>query len=421
MAFYNRTSPGRRDNLSRVALHSRRRGWWIGVVVVVMGAGAVVVLLVSRGQPGPSGAPVDARAAAIGNASFNGAAARCRPMPTRVSRTSAQQPSLLLGLNAAVRLFPGRARCEEARLAQATGVRALRDDISWAETEPQPNRYNWTNFDAVVTIATEDGMLVLPVLDDSPTWAAPTGASLPSDVGPYAAFVAATVARYGPGGTFWRAHPRLPARPLVWYELWNEPYFADRNRDPSAYARLVRAAVVAGRAANHAARFLIEADLLYQTLGGGLANWIGGMYAAVPDLGRYFDGVAVHPYGGNPAIYTPDTNTNDQPGRIEQVHAELVAHGDGDKPLWVTEIGWSTCSGDDLCVSEAQQAAYLRTFLRLASTTWSSYVRAVFVYSLRDLAPAPRDERVAWYGLLRPDLSRKPAWWVLHEAATTLR
>jgi hypothetical protein len=387
------------------------------VIVLLILAGGVVGLLISRRQPGPSGAIVDAKSAAVGDAFFNKAAARCRPMLSRGRAVAARPPSLLLGLNAGLRLFTGRARCEEASLAQATGVQAVRDDLSWAKTEPQPNRYVWSNFDGVVTTATEDGMLVLPVLDDSPAWAAPTGASVPSSVGAYAAFVAAAVARYGPRGTFWRAHPRLSAHPLVWYELWNEPYFADHNRDPGVYARLVRAAVTAGRAANPAARFLIEADASYQTLGGQSADWIGGMYAAVPDLGRYFDGVAVHPYGGNPAIYTPDGNTDAQPGRIEQVHMELVAHGDGDKPLWVTEIGWSTCSGTDLCVSEAQQAAYLRTFLSLARTTWSSYVRAVFVYALRDLAPGPRDNRLDWFGLLRPDLSRKPAWWVLHDAA----
>jgi polysaccharide biosynthesis protein PslG len=381
-------------------------------------AGAVVGLVISGCSSRPSGAPVDARAAAIGNGSFDRAAARCRPTPNGGRPAAAQQTSLLLGLNAAIRLFPGRARCEEASLAQATGVQAVRDDLSWAVTEAQPNRYNWSNFDELMATATADGMLVLPVLDDSPAWAAPTGSSLPSSVGAYAAFVAAAVARYGPGGTFWRAHPRLHAHPVMWYELWNEPYFADHNRNPAMYARLVRAAVTAGRAANPAARFLIEADASYQTLAGGRADWIGGMYAAVPNLGRYFDGVAVHPYGGDPAIYTPDGNTDGQPGRIEQVHIELVAHGDGDKPLWVTEIGWSTCSGTDLCVSEAQQAAYLRSFLRLAHTTWSSYVRAVFVYALRDLAPAPRNNRLDWFGLLRPDLTRKPAWWVLHDAAS---
>jgi exo-beta-1,3-glucanase (GH17 family) len=145
------------------------------------------------------------------------------------------------------------------------------------------------------------------------------------------------------------------------------------------------------------------------------------MYAAVPDLGRYFDAVSVHPYGGDPDVYTPGSDTDNQPGRLEQVHAEFAAHGDANKPLWVTEIGWSTCVGGSGCVTEAEQARYLEEFLHDAVTIWRSYVRAVFVYDLRDIAPTPADDPEAWFGLLRPDLSRKPAWSVLHDFTDRLR
>ena len=188
---------------------------------------------------------------------------------------------------------------------RATGVQAVREDISWAQTEPKRNQFRWAHYDAVVRTATEAGLMVLPLLDEAPAWAAPTSTSLPSAPAGYAAFVAATVARYGPRGAFWRTNPRLPKHPLVWYELWNEPYYADHNRDPGVYARLVRAAVIAARAANPAARFLIEADAFYLTSAGDRADWIAGMYAAVPDLGRYFEALAVHPYGGDPAIDRP--------------------------------------------------------------------------------------------------------------------
>ena len=366
------------------------------------------------GGPPRREAVIDVRASQIGNESFNRAAASCRLTPPSVS---GQQPRLLLGISASLRLFPGRAMCEEARLARATGARTVREDLSWAQSEPRPNQYDWANYDAVVTTATNAGLTVLPVLDDAPAWAATTPTTIPSDPASYAGFTAAAVRRYGPGGTFWRVHPGLPAHPLVWYELWNEPYYADHNRDPGAYARLARAAVTAGRASNPAARFLIEGDTGYQTPSGGSADWIAGMYAAVPDLGGYFDALAVHPYGGNPAIYTP-ADADGQPGRVQLAHDELAAHGDGAKPVWVTEIGWSTCSGAEGCVTKAQQASYLSEFLRLARTTWSSYVRAVFVYDLRDSASRP-DDREAWFGLLAPDLSPKPAWQSLRDAATS--
>ena len=398
--------PGRR--LPRAA----RRGLAAAVLI----ATAVVIAIIAlsgRGERGGS-------AAAVGNNRFAHAAAGCSREAPGEPASSPSVP-LLLGVSASIRLERGADRCEEARLAAETGVQAVREDISWATTEPRENMYDWGDYDAVVRAATEAGLIVLPILDDPPGWASP-GGCLPSDTRPYASFTTAVVARYGPGGQFWRENPDLPDRPLLWYELWNEPWNAPCNRDPALYARLVVAAVTAGRATSSDARFLIDGDTYYTTLAGKTADWIAGMYAAVPDLGRYFDALSVHPYGGNPALQAPGGNVDAEPARlVEQAHAELASHDDADKPLWVTEIGWSTCSGTGGCVTEAQQASYLAEFLRLAATTWHSYVRAVFVYDLRDIAPAPASDMGAWFGLLRPDLSPKPAWTVLRDFADQLR
>ena len=382
----------------------------------------IVIVIAAKVAHKPGGPqPIIGRhEASIGNALFDRNANRCHLRPARRRATLTDQSgSLLLGLSATIRGFTGRAQCEEARLAQDTGVSAIREDLGWAMIEPHPGRFDWTSYDAVVRTATNAGLTVLPVLDDAPAWAAPTGDSLPTSTSAYAAFVAAAVHRYGPGGTFWQANPRLPARPAIWYELWNEPYYAIHNRDPGLYARLVQAATTAGRSANPAARFLIEADAFYTTPGGSVGDWIAGMYAAVPDLNRYFDAVAVHPYGGDPAVDTPGGDVTTLPAlRLARVRQEFIAHAAAAKPVWITEIGWSTCVGDSVCVSEDQQASYLQSFLRLAHTSWAGYVRAVFVYDLRDSAPAPADDVGAWFGLLSAKLSHKPAWQVLRDAAT---
>jgi polysaccharide biosynthesis protein PslG len=388
-----------------------RRRLIVAVGLAAAAGLAAVVALSGQTNRGPS-------AAELGNRRFAHAAARCSP-PATIAPSAPS--SLLLGISASIRLERGSDRCEEAVLAAQTGVQAVREDLSWALTEPHENQYDWSNYDAVVRTATETGLMVLPVLDDAPSWASPGEGCLPANAATYAAFTAATVDRYGPGGQFWRENPALPERPLVWYELWNEPWDADCNRDPATYARMVVAAVNAGRAVNPSVRFLLGADTSFHTLAGRREDWIAGMYAAVPDLGDYFDAVSVHPYGADPDVYTPGSDTDNEPARLEQVHAELAAHGDGDKPLWVTEIGWSTCSGTSGCVTEATQAQYLNEFLHDAETTWRSYVRAVFVYDLRDIAPSPAEDREAWFGLLRPDLSRKPAWTVLHDFAAQLR
>ena len=77
------------------------------------------------------------------------------------------------------------------------------------------------------------------------------------------------------------------------------------------YARLVRAAAVAGHAANPRARFLMYADTQYAAAGGKIRDWIDDMFAAVPDLGSVVDGIAVHPYTlGSPLAVTSQTRND---------------------------------------------------------------------------------------------------------------
>ena len=73
--------------------------------------------------------------------------------------------------------------------------------------------------------------------------------------------------RYGRGGSFWKAHPRLPYEPITDYEVWNEPNFGRLwcpKPDPGAYARLYLAARSAVQAVDPKALVLV----------GGLAAFV---------------------------------------------------------------------------------------------------------------------------------------------------
>jgi hypothetical protein len=392
------------------------------IVLVVIAVVAIVVVVVPRfSRAVRTPRTSQASAARIGVARFDRGAAHCRER--RISaRTTAEDPGLILGINASLRFFTGLGRCEELVLAQATGVQEVREDLDWYRIEPHPGEYRWGLTDSLVGFAARSGMTLLPILDGAPKWAAASQTTLPIDTATYGSFVAAVVKRYGPGGVYWREHPGLSAEPIHWFELWNEPYVAQGNRSPALYAEMVKDAVTAARRVSPAAQFLIEGITFFTPVGGGvMQDWINGMYAAVPNLGEYFDAMAIHPYGGDPGLADssdPDTDPRDE---VEQAHADLVARGDGDKPLWVTEIGWSTCSDPSICVTQTQQAQYLERFLGLTRTVWRSYVKAVFVYDLRDIAPAASDNAQADFGVLSADLSHKPAWSVLHAFATGSR
>lgn len=342
-----------------------------------------------------------------------------------LSRSAAEPrpTSVLLGVTVELETLDPAGRTRQTSLARQTGARILRDDFTWAGVEPEPGRWSWQRTDAVVATAARQGVRILPVLHDAPGWADPDPAGFPRDPELYGRYVAAVVERYGHDGAFWAGRPELD-RGLApqWFELGNEPYLvgeAQGGSDPAAYARAVRAAVPRGREAQPGARFLLAADTTATEADGVDRSWLAGMHAAVPDLGRHFDGVAVHPYSGadGPGRYTPGNGDRWQTRRIEALRADLVRRGEKAKPIWITEIGWSTCTADEDCVDEQAQADHLAEVFSLAAERWP-WVRAVVVYGLNDY-PAPGEDDQGYFGLLRADGSPKPAWGAIQRVAGT--
>ena len=86
----------------------------------------------------------------------------------------------------------------------------------------------------------------------------------------------------------------------------------------------------------------------------------------------------------------------------------MVANGDADKGLWLTEFGFSTCgTASKVCVTTQQQAEFTRDSFRIAAG-WS-YVRAAMVYTMRNPSDTPNN-RLAQFGLVNHDFSKKPAY-----------
>jgi hypothetical protein len=310
-------------------------------------------------------------------------------------------------------------RCSEAAKVVQTGARFVRQELSWRDVQPtRASAYRWTAFDAMMEATAPQGLVVLLLIDGAPRWAgAASPSAIPSDRLAFARFLSAVVRRYGPGGAFWRAHPELPDRASTHFELYNEPYQPPGKPDPAAYARLVRTAVGAARRANPRARFLIAADT---TMTPDFSDfdrpWLAALYDAVPGFGRYFDGVAVHPYSiRSPLDTAAPEDSRFLTRRVEDIEATLVAHGDARRRLWITEVGWSTCPERPACVDEATQARYLAQLDRLIRTRWR-FVEMLSVYAFRSYDDPPLSP-LSNFGLLRPDGTRKPAWRVYRDAA----
>src|SRR5262249_33807366 len=147
--------------------------------------------------------------------------------------------------------------------------------------------------------------------------------------------------------------------------------------------------------------------------------WVDDLFAARHDLGRYVDAFAVHPYAnGPPAPFNP-RDRRFQVGRVEDIHARIVRHDHRPAPIWITELGWSTCTGQPGRVSLAHQAADITTLFKLARTRWASYMRAIFIFSYSQpgvLATPPG--KSDGFGLVDANLSPKPALAAFQAAAS---
>lgn len=277
----------------------------------------------------------------------------------------------------------------ELDLLRELGADVVRIDVSWPYVEPRRGRRDPTylgRLDRYVEAAAARGLLVLPVLIDTPCWAArrPAGCRTPADdrslsspprdprdFARHAAFIAT---RYG---------DRLAA-----VELYNEPNLPSgrfwRSDEPAAeYARMLHVAVPEIARAAPGVPVLAGAVTLFDL------EFVRDLVAA--GLPPALDGFSVHPYTG---VGPPE----DALSRMVEVR-DLVR-----RPVWITEAGAASCERGDgwACVGPQGQAEHVRRLSALAGGD----VKAVIVYALRD---KDAEGVEGHFGLVGRDFAAKPS------------
>ena len=200
-----------------------------------------------------------------------------------------------------------------SELLKKIGVRNFRCDFDWWEAEKTKGVWTWERFDEVVSRAERDGMTILPIIGKPPAWATPIEDHLEG----WSNFVYRLVSRY-------------KGRLSVW-EAVNEPNHGWPDPGVTNYFRRLKATYEAVKAANPAARLTI----------GGMAGcplpYIEELYRL--GASRYFDIMNVHPY------FHPNPMETSLPSAITGLKNLMGKYGDADKPIWISEIGWSTQKG----------------------------------------------------------------------------
>ncbi|HEV2813539.1 MAG TPA: hypothetical protein VGW10_09830, partial [Solirubrobacteraceae bacterium] len=200
-------------------------------------------------------------------------------------------------------------------------------------------------------------------------------------------------------------------------QVWNEAdesLFWSGGPNPGAYVDFLKRSHAAIKAANP------NVVVVFSPTVGNNFGFVDAAYKA--GAKGYFDAMAVH----------TDTACLDQPpssyyrepdGRVgrfaflgyRSVRETMLAHGD-DKPIWMTEFGWSaaqhTCefgagAGQKPAgVSEADQAKYLLAAMNCLER--DPYVTVAMWFNNRDLSGDGKMENM--YGLRRFDSGQRPAF-----------
>ena len=278
------------------------------------------------------------------------------------------------------------------------GVDWIRTDFWWHLAQPTARGgYDWTLIDRVVDAAERHGIEVIGELNGMPRW---TGLDMSTRANQkaYGEFAAAAAAHFDDRVDHW--------------EIFNEQNMAGIS--PASYTEMLKAA--------HGAIKAFDAEDVVIT--GGLAavpSSTGSFVGAVEYLeGIYenggkghFDVVGFHPYT-YPLMPEDSKPWNGWQIMEDGIRGTMVANGDADLPIWITELGAPTAGGGS-AMSQAEQARIIEQAVDLAGE--ESWAGPIFWYSYQDRGGS-RGDTENWFGLVGPNGERKDAYHTFKAIAT---
>jgi len=291
------------------------------------------------------------------------------------------------------------------QMVRELGTPWIVEYFPWPYIEPEEGEFAWGHSDVVIKHAENQGLTVIARLGWVPAWARPGPDEQETSLtyldtdhyDDFAAFVAAFVARY-----------RGRVNHIV---LWNEPNLSFewgyRQVDPEGYVALLRAVYPRAHAANP--DMVVLAGALAPTLepegsAAGLSDlgYLERMYRA--GAAPYFDALAVHAYGLAFSPDEPPASGAINFRRVELLREIMIAHGDDDKPVYVTEAGWNDHPRWASAVRPAQRIEYTIGAYEWARQHWP-WCSCVAMWAFR--YPAPTHSYHDYYAFVTADFEPK--------------
>ena len=289
-------------------------------------------------------------------------------------------------------------------LVREMGATTIVELFPWAYYHAADGGIAWEHPDLVVNHAHAQGLQVIARIGLTPGWARPPDTPLnyldQSGYEPFATFAAAFANRYQGKVT----HIIIGNEPNLSFE-WGY-----QQATAVDYVQLLATVYPAIKAVNP--------DII--VLGGALAPTIepAGSPWGLNDLiyleamyeaggGNYFDGLAVHTYGFKfpPEAEPDETLLNFR--RVELIRDIMVANGDEDSQIFITETGWNDHPRWTKAVRPGQRINYTLDAYQYAETHWP-YVETMALWAFR--FPAPTKSYMDYFTLVTPEFVNKPLY-----------
>ena len=275
--------------------------------------------------------------------------------------SGATEARQFMGMNSSDLPFNDGAEVNKALAAlRKRGVGTVRFTVYWSGQQPyatwsdvpeaqrsrfvdvggRPTDYGPT--DKFVAAAAAQGLQVLPTIIGVPRWAStdPSQAfAPPKDPVQFGDFGGALARRYGTKGSFWRENPNLSRLPIRVWQIWNEPAGFSGFGDWTGFWSGPLAALTTYKAMVKASRKAIRradegrTDHARWLLRPGLDDHGADLRSRLPQAVRR---------RGDPPL-CQDRLRHGQ-GRSTRACGD-EPNGDGNKPVVVTEFGWTSSSG----------------------------------------------------------------------------
>lgn len=289
-------------------------------------------------------------------------------------------------------------------MVREMGATTIVEFFPWAYYHDDSGDIAWSHPDLIVNHAHQQGLEIVARLGFTPEWARPEDSPLnyldESSYADFADFAARFAERY--------------AGKVTHIIVWNEPNLSFewgyRQTTPADYVELLQVTYEAVKAVNP--DVIVLGGALAPTLEPAGSPWglndmvyLEEMYAA--GAAEVMDGLAVHTYGFKfPPEFEPQPDLLNF-RRVELLRDIMVANGDEESKIYITEMGWNDHPRWTRAVRPGQRIAYTLDALTYVDQELP-YVDLATIWVFR--TPAPTKSYMDYFTLVTPEFIPKPIY-----------